>query len=122
MLSPELTLPRIRYIRAPHAVIVYGRVPLMLLEHRTGVRSLTDRRGVSFPVRPEQRLDGCRERELIYNSVPVYMADRAEQLARAGITTQHFIFSTESAREVDAVIAAYEDGLPPRSDAVRRIK
>ena len=98
------------------------KVPLMLLEHRTGVRSLTDRRGVSFPVRPEQRLDGCRERELIYNSVPVYMADRAEQLARAGITTQHFIFSTESAREVDSVIAAYEDGLPPRSDAVRRIK
>lgn len=122
LLSPELTLPRIRDIRAPHAVIVYGRVPLMLLEHRTGVHSLTDRRGVVFPVRTEQRLGGCRERELIYNSVPVYMADRAEQLARAGITTQHFIFSTESAREVDSVIAAYRDGLPPRGDAVRRIK
>ena len=122
LLSPELTLPRIRDIRAPHAVIVYGRVPLMLLEHRTGVRSLTDRRGVSFPVRPEQRLDGCRERELIYNSVPVYMADRAQQLVRADIVSQHYIFSVESAREVDAVIAAYEDGLPPRSDAVRRIK
>lgn len=122
LLSPELTLPRIRDIRAPHAVIVYGRVPLMLLEHRTGVRSLTDRRGVSFPVRPEQRLDDCRERELIYNSVPVYMADRAQQLARAGIVSQHYIFSVESAREVDAVIAAYEGGLPPRSDSVRRIK
>ena len=122
LLSPELTLPRIRDLRAPHAVIVYGRVPLMLLEHRTGVHSLTDRRGVVFPVRTEQRLGGCRERELIYNSVPVYMADRAEQLARAGITTQHFIFSTESAREVDSVIAAYRDGLPPRGDAVRRIK
>lgn len=122
LLSPELTLPRIRDIRAPHAVIVYGRVPLMLLEHRTGVRSLTDRRGVSFPVRPEQRLDGCRERELIYNSVPVYMADRAQQLVRADIVSQHYIFSVESAREVDAVIDAYEDGLPPRSDAVRRIK
>lgn len=122
LLSPELTLPRIRDIRAPHAVIVYGRVPLMLLEHRTGVRSLTDRRGVNFPVRPEQRLDGCRERELIYNSVPVYMADRAQQLVRADIVSQHYIFSVESAREVDAVIAAYEDGLPPRSDAVRRIK
>lgn len=123
ILSPELTLPRIRDIRADRSVIVYGRIPLMLLEHRTGVRALTDRRGVCFPVLPEQRFPGCREREVIYNSVPVYMADRAGQLEGAGVRSVHFIFSTETPRELDAVIEAYKNGAPPvRPDAVRRIK
>ena len=39
------------------------------------------------------------------------MSDRKEELLCAGIRSWHFIFSTESAYEVDAVIKAFRDGL-----------
>jgi hypothetical protein len=125
--------------------IVYGRLPLMLLEkcvnigkggkktgapcqscmkHHEGCTDacahqpsamLTDRKRVSFPVLRE-----WEHRNVIYNSVPTYMADRMDQLIRARITAHHYIFSTESPKEVDHVIVAYKKGLAP-GGAVRRI-
>ena len=127
ILSPELTLPQLRDIRGNTAAIVYGRIPLMVLEKcigkdiadcstcNSGKMQLTDRRGVSFPVLRE--LD---HRSVIYNSVPTGMSDRAHELDRAGITNRHFIFSTETARQIDAVINAYKNG-EPLPVQVRRI-
>ncbi len=115
MLSPELTLPQIRDIRCDKAVIVYGRLPLMTLEDPTGKKVLCDRRGVRFPVLTEGG------REIVYNSVPVYMADKGGALDAAGITNRHFIFSTESKKEVQSVIYAYKKSQPPKS-AFTRIK
>ncbi len=127
ILSPELTLPQIRDIEGDTQVIVYGRIPLMLLEKcvakdtsgcaacRAGRAELIDRRGISFPV-----LRQSPHRNIIYNSLPTYMADRQPDLERAGVTSRHFLFSTESAGEVAAVIAAYkEEKASP--GAVRRI-
>ena len=117
LLSPELTLPQMRDIGGATGACVYGRLPLMITEKcvspeldakggcdscKQGRATLVDRRGVSFPV-----LRTFEHRSLIFNSVPLYMADKSELLDRNGIAMQHFIFTTESSREVDDVIEAY---------------
>ncbi len=130
MLSPELTLPQIRDIRGDVSVSVYGRIPLMLLEKcvsrevadcdacRAGEVVLTDRRGVKFPVLREYE-----HRNVIYNSAPTYMADREDELMRAKIKNRHFIFSDESADEVDMIIAAYKRHTSaPAGRMIRRIQ
>lgn len=145
VLSPELTLPQARDVAksAPASLIVYGRLPLMLLEKcvnlgRDEKKSaalcrvckenakdparaflpssiLTDRRGADFPVTRE-----WEHRSVIYNSVPTYTADRLREIRTARITRHHYIFSIESPTEVDRIINSYEKGLPPRGD-VRRL-
>ncbi len=104
LLSPELTLPQMRDIRTPKSAVVYGRIPLMTLERPTGRKVLTDRRGVRFPIIREGG------REIVFNSVPVYMGDRADAIGRAEIGGRHFIFTTEDASAVREVIRAYETG------------
>ena len=113
-LSPELTLPQIRDVEGNTEVIVYGRIPLMTLEKcvtrelasceqcTNGSVVLRDRRGVEFPVLRE-----WEHRNVIYNSLPTGMSDRAEQLRGANVKATHFLFSTESPAEVDAIIEAY---------------
>ena len=127
ILSPELTLPQIRDIKGNTGAVVYGRIPLMVLEKcigkdiadcadcQAGKVTLLDRMRVSFPVLRE-----WQHRSMIYNSLPTYMADRADRLADAGIICQHFIFSTESAARVNDVIEAYKTGAAP-DGTVRRI-
>jgi putative protease len=127
ILSPELTLPQIRDIKGDVRTIVYGRIPLMLLEKcvirevsdcktcETGRATLTDRRGVVFPI-----LRTPDHRNIIYNSVPTYTADRQEQLQRYRTGGRHFIFSIETPNEVDAVVNAYQKESPAQGQ-VRRI-
>ena len=130
ILSPELTLPRIRDIGGRTRTVVYGRLPLMVTEKCVGKEcgsceecenaslTLRDRRGVEFPV-----LKTFEHRSLVFNSVPVYMADRERELCSAGVEGRHFIFTTESRSEAASVIEAYKQGSSPRrTDAVRRIK
>ena len=117
ILSPELTLPQARDIKGDTALIVYGRIPLMTVE-KCVIREiadcticaensafLTDRRGVHFPVLRE-----WEHRNVIYNSLPTSMSDRQEQLTKAGITNQHFLFSIETPDEVDEVIRLWKKG------------
>ncbi len=129
--SPELTLPQIRDIAktAPTAIISYGRIPVMTTERcivravsgdrcvcKTENVTLTDRTGAKFPIRS---LDGCRN--IIYNSVPVYMADKFDKIALTGSAAAHFMFTVETPNEVDKIIAAYKNGTPT-NDRIRRIK
>lgn len=128
LLSPEMTLPQLRDIGGASRVTVYGRIPLMVTEKCVGRElgscesctdgraMLTDRRGVRFPV-----LRAWKHRSLIVNSVPHYMADKKDELARNGLTRQHFIFTVETPKEISAVLRAYERGLSPTGE-VRRIK
>ena len=117
MLSPELTLPQARDIKGDTSLIVYGRIPLMTVEKcvsreiadcdtcaKNGA-ILTDRRGVRFPVLRE-----WEHRNVIYNSLPTSMSDRQDQLTKAGITHQHFLFSTETPEEVDEIIRLWKNG------------
>ncbi|MBQ8340146.1 MAG: U32 family peptidase [Clostridia bacterium] len=127
LLSPELTLPQLRDIHGATDAIVYGRVPLMVLEKCVGTEvgsckacaedknQLVDRRGEKFPI-----LRLPPHRSLILNSRPTVMSDKKEELQRAGLVGGHFLFTLESPREVDAVISAYQKGTP-LAGAVRRI-
>ena len=131
ILSPELTIPQIRDISGNRGVIIYGRIPLMTLEkcvirdnfgcercdrNAPGcVTSICDRRGYTFPVVRE--LD---HRNIVFNSQNTCMSDRPLELQKANIVNQHFIFTTETAKEVDEVIDAYKNHTP-LAEAVRRI-
>ncbi len=113
ILSAELDIPKARDIGG--AVTAYGRIPLMLTERcfvkenfscdKCGKAALTDRRGKRFPILREYE-----HRNLILNSEITYMADKRDELARAGLSL-HFIFSTETKEEVRAVLSAYKKGL-----------
>ena len=129
ILSPELTIPQIRDIGGDTAAVIYGRVPLMLLEKcvskevttcencEKGRATITDRRGITFPILRE-----FEHRNVIYNSAPTYMADREDELARAKITNRHFIFSTESAKDVDTIIIAHKNRASAKENKkIRRI-
>lgn len=131
ILSPELTIPQIRDISGNRGVIVYGRIPLMTLEkciirdnfgcdrcdkNRCGkITSISDRRGYIFPVVRESD-----HRNIVFNSQKTCMSDRPGELQKANIVNQHFIFTTETAKEVDEVIDAYKNHTP-LDEAVRRI-
>ncbi len=153
LLSPELTLPQLRDLyRALSGAeigvpliqtVVYGRLPLMLLEKcvirelytssadsrlcdgaagvacalcAQGKAALRDRKGVAFPVLRERP-----HRNLILNSLPLSMTDRQDELAHAGIFDRHFLFTTESPAAVDAVIRADRQGQSVGGE-VRRIQ
>ncbi len=117
ILSPELTLPQARDIGGDSTLIVYGRIPLMTLEKcvikeladcnicNANRAALCDRRGTRFPILRE-----WEHRNIIYNSLPTSMTDRRTDLERAHLSSHHFLFSTESPREVDAVVNAWKNG------------
>ena len=114
MLSPELTLPQIRDINAPKSVIVYGRFPIMLLTKPVGQSMLTDKTGARFPIIKENG------RDVLINSVPIYMADKGKELDNFGVRGRHFVFTTETRRECFAIVEAYEKGTPSKAQ-IRRI-
>lgn len=141
VLSPELTAAAMGDISRAAAMtgcVVYGKIPVMYtvrcmlrqggckgggggqtVELRSTSpcgRYFTDRIGTSFFVR-----GGVDCANTVYNSVPVWMADRGEVLQKIGAPVHFYIFSDESEREVDRVIGAYAAGDPPSRD-VRRIK
>lgn len=119
LLSPELTLPQLRDVGGNTAAIVYGRIPLMTLEKCVarevadcktcdrGEVTITDRRGITFPVLRE-----WEHRNVICNSLPTCMSDRSGELEHYKIQNRHFIFTTETPQQVDAVIEAFEKHLP----------
>ena len=123
LLSPELTPAAARAIGG--SVVAMGRIPLMITE-RCFMRdacgcsgcsecSLVDRRGAMFPMMREYK-----HRTLIFNSALTYMGDRQDELR--GIRGRHFIFSTESAGEITALIRAFTRGEKmPLSMPLRRM-
>ena len=129
IMSPELTLAQMRDIGGKSRAIVYGRAPLMLTEKcvgkelggcdscKAGHISLTDRRGVKFPVRKR-----FGHRSVIFNSAPFYMADKKQELLSKGIVSEHFIFSDESAEQISNIISDYRKGSPAPNKAIKRIK
>ena len=151
ILSPELTLPRMRDISASLSdyghvsaagAVIYGRLPLMLLE-KCAIREiyrhknpeavcreicgrnaaiLKDRMGKEFPVLREDSPKGTGHRNLVCNSLPTGMSDRLDDLSRAHLGHHHFIFTVESPAEVDKVIAAYREGRPLGGEARRMLK
>lgn len=122
VLSPELSAAQIRDIGGASRAVVYGRIPLMLLEKCVALEisgcakcadnraALTDRMGKRFPILRE-----APHRNILFNCVPTYTADQPP----AG--GQHFIFSIERTAEILRIIDAYRKGLSPHGD-IRRLK
>jgi hypothetical protein len=83
---------------------------------------LKDRMGKTFPVLREDSPRGTGHRNLVYNSLPTGMSDRMDEILRAHLAGHHFIFTVETAREVDRVIAAYREGKPLGGEVRRMVK
>ena len=117
LVSFEMTIPQIRDLSkaVPVEMLVYGRLPLMLMENcviknRTGVCScdssttkLIDRMGEEFPVLK----DGATCRNVLYNGKKLYLLDRLDKLRGMGIWAHRLNFTTENPAEVDAVLSQY---------------
>lgn len=123
LLSPELTLPEVYEVGG--RCIVYGRLPLMLTERcfmkdsfgcaECSRCSLTDRRGVAFPMVREYK-----HRNIIFNSAVTYIGDKGRERDR--LSGEHFIFSTEDKYEALSVIDAFKNNEPfPLVCPMRRI-
>ena len=132
-LAPEMRLAKIRDASCPvkAGAVVYGRLPLMLCVRcaisdggkNCGRKKeaicrgdVSDRYRIAFPV---FGLPDCTN--VIYNSVPLYMADRMADVRAAGVSVMHFIFTDETPDEVDRVIRAYKNGTPSDKKNIRRM-
>ena len=150
ILSPELTIPRMRDIaltledrgHAGAGAAVYGRLPLMMLE-KCAIREiyrhmkpeavcreicsknaaiLKDRLGKEFPVLREDSPKGTGHRNLVCNSLPTGMSDRMDEVSRARLCQHHYVFTVESPAEVDKVITAYRQGKALGGEVRRMLK
>lgn len=121
ILSPELSLPQVRDLPAG-SVIAYGAFPVMtthkcIIKESVGCEKcktyLTDRTGAPLFC---EGIFG--HRNIIYNSVPIYMADKQEDISSY---SWHFIFSDEKRDECYEIIEAYKNK-SSTSKRIRRIK
>ena len=74
---------------------------------------LKDRQGTMLYARCD-----LGHRNVIYNSVPIYMADKIKDI---DMYSFHFIFSDEKREEAYKIIEAYKKGLPTNM-GMKRIK
>ncbi len=121
-LSFELTMPQIRDMSKciPTELIVYGRLPLMVMEHclirnRTGKCScnqgslkLTDKTGAEFPIIK----DGNSCRSVLLNGKKLSWLDRQEDLSKLGLWAVRLYFTTENSLETDRVLGDFIQGSP----------
>ena len=111
LLSVELTIRQALSCcdRLPAGIFAYGHLPVMKtrlcpIREEVGCRSckhqLKDRTNRTFPV-------FCTEGyTVIYNAVPVWVADRFQQLQ--GFSTLLLSFSIESPKQIQAILADYQ--------------
>lgn len=110
--SFEMKVPMLRDLSKPLALeaIVYGRLPLMLLEQAPGGREqegLTDRLGITFPL----ALTFGGRWELL-NSQVLYLADKPEW-KRLGLTATRLLFTDEAPGDCLRIAQAYQNGGQP---------
>ena len=113
ILSPELTLPKARDIGG--GLITYGRIPLMITERcfigenfgckNCNKAALIDRKGEKFPMMRE-----FGHRNIIFNSLPTYMGDKADELRQYRLKSCHLLFTTEHGDEINRIIKAHRCG------------
>lgn len=124
LLSFELTLAQARAIGGslPRGLFAYGRLPLMLTRScpiRNGMdcaqcsrgQSLTDRKGVCFPVRCR---GGAAE---VLNSCALDFADRMKEME--GMDFALLYFTTESRAECAEIMQRYRTGMRADSGFTR---
>ncbi|MBO5943755.1 MAG: U32 family peptidase [Clostridia bacterium] len=124
IISNECTVESFNRISSPtgKGITVYGRIPLMLTRNcpvKNGKScadcrrnsEITDRMGIKFPVKCSF---GYSE---ILNSRPTYMAERLHEIRECDIL--FFNFTTESTKEVERILTAYENKEKPTGEFTR---
>ena len=124
ILSNEITVKDAAGLNSPvpTGIVAYGNTPLMLFKNcplKNGREcakcdkkgSITDRKSTEFPVR-------CRMgySELL-NSVPVWLADRREELKAVDFTVLYF--TNETAERANEVINAYKNDITADTEYTR---
>ncbi len=123
-LSFELRLEQVRDMvkNCPVELLIYGKLPLMLLENcaiyqaagkhacKSGPYYLTDRKGAKFPVLPAL---GCRN--TLYNGTALFLP--RETYENLGISYAKLLFSDETPAQCTAVWQAICAGKSPEVDA-----
>ena len=118
LLSFELTLPQIRDISkaVPAELLIYGRLPLMLMENcvmknrtgicacQTGTIRLVDRVGEEFPIVKDPGT--CRN--VLLNGKKLYLLDKKDALRGMGLWALRLQFTTENPGEIDKVLMDYQ--------------
>ncbi len=119
VLSPELNINHIKQITVDIAteIIVYGRLPVMNTENcvlmaeygKCQCKSgeyyfLKDRISKKFPVFTNKY--NCTN--TIYNSAPICMSDKLEELYNTNVTAFRFIFTTETTDEINHITELYK--------------
>lgn len=118
LLSFELTLPQIRDISkaVPAELLIYGRLPLMLMENcvmknrtgicacQTGTVRLVDRVGEEFPIVKDPGT--CRN--VLLNGKKLYLLDKKDALRGMGLWALRLQFTTENPGEIDKVLMDYQ--------------
>ena len=118
LLSFELTLPQIRDISkaVPAELLIYGRLPLMLMgncvmKNRTGICAcqtgtvrLVDRVGEEFPIVKDPGT--CRN--VLLNGKKLYLLDKKDALRGMGLWALRLQFTTENPGEIDKVLMDYQ--------------
>ena len=114
----ELTLPQIRDISkaVPAEVLIYGRLPLMLMENcviknrtgtctcQTGTVRLVDRVGEEFPIVKDPGT--CRN--VLLNGKKLYLLDKKDAFRGMGLWALRLQFTTENPSEIDKVLMDYQ--------------
>jgi len=123
VLSPELNMKGIGHLRQKTngflEVICYGHLPLMLLENciiksaygcvcDEGEFALLDRKNEVFPIKSRH----CGN--IIYNSKPIYMADRMTDIKNLQINGIRLCFSLENYETCCIIIREYQEALTGR--------
>lgn len=120
-LSPEMTIGQMQALGSAMKteIVVYGKIALMTVKnclvksaldkcgcHDGSIYYLRDRKGICFPAE-------CIKGEcvnVIYNSAPIYMADRMKELSKINASYLRFDFTDESPAEIASVLKQYESG------------
>ncbi len=126
-LSFELSLPQAKQLHRPLplGLVAYGSLPLMAFRNcpvRAQIgcarcdrkQTLTDRKGIAFTVRCDA-FNAQTGASALYNSVPLYLADRRDELT--GLSFVTLWFTDETSVQCQRVAAAYAgraDATPPK--------
>jgi hypothetical protein len=91
--------------------VIYGKLPLMnLAVAPASGEYISDRKGARFFLHKEKNANSDI---VLYNSVPIYTADKQDEIAKAKITHGRFIFTDETAKQTRMILEAYKKQLPP---------
>lgn len=106
-------------------VIVYGFLPMMITanclkktasdcDRKESVATLVDRGGRRMSVRKECRY--CYN--ILYNSVPLSLADRIKELYEIGVKSVRLCFTVESGTETARILSVFKKAIEKPSDSV----